>query len=116
MAKQTVSGISGVLGELISPPPASTEPAPKKVGPDKIQTPESARTTKPASTRSPSRARVGRPPGTNTRPALPKEKVTLRISSDLIAEYRDWSWDSRCQLSELVERALATYQKSERHS
>ncbi len=36
---------------------------------------------------------------------------TLRIARDLIAEYRDWSWEARCQLSELVERALATYRE-----
>jgi hypothetical protein len=35
----------------------------------------------------------------------PREKVTLRIPSDLIAEYQDWSWEARCQLSELVTRA-----------
>ena len=36
-----------------------------------------------------------------------KEKVTLRIPNDLIAEYRDWSWEARSQLSELVEQALS---------
>ena len=24
-------------------------------------------------------------------------------------EYRDWSWEERCQLGELVERALSQY-------
>jgi hypothetical protein len=41
-----------------------------------------------------------------------KQKVTFRVSSDLIAEYRDWSWEARCQLSHLVERALADYRQS----
>ena len=40
---------------------------------------------------------------------VPKEKVTLRIGKGLMDEYREWSWDERCQLGELVERALAQY-------
>ena len=40
-----------------------------------------------------------------------KEKVTLRLSSELMAVYRDWSWDERCQLSDLVERALVQFSK-----
>jgi hypothetical protein len=26
-------------------------------------------------------------------------------------EYREWSWEERCQLGELVERALSQYRK-----
>jgi len=108
MAKKPVSGVSGVLGELISPEPADTEIAPKKEPP--------ATTPKAPTASHPQRARLGRPPGYSSRDAGPKEKVTLRIPSDLIAEYRDWSWDARCQLSELVEKALAAYQASHRRS
>jgi hypothetical protein len=61
------------------------------------------------------RARVGRPNRTSARPSVLKEKVTLRVSSDLIADYRDWSWEARCQLGELVERALTNYRDSRRH-
>ena len=116
MAKQTVSGISGVLGELISPPPASNESTPEKQPSYLIQEPESACTKMSAPTHEPCRARRGRPPGSSVRHDVPKEKVTLRIPSDLIAEYRDWSWEARCQLSELVERALTAYRKSQRRS
>ena len=46
--------------------------------------------------------------------ATPKEKVTLRITSTLVASYRDWSWEARSQLSQLVERALADYHEQHR--
>jgi len=37
--------------------------------------------------------------------------VTVRLSKELMDEYRDWSWEERCQLGELVERALGQYRK-----
>ena len=58
------------------------------------------------------RARRGRPLGPRYRQAGPKEKVTFRISRDLAAAYRDWSWEARCQLSEIVEQELLTYRES----
>jgi hypothetical protein len=110
-----IGGISGVLGDLISPaaPPAVSprlEPSPACGG--EIGPPGSP---KPPPVPRPRRARLGRPPDSSLRPTRPQEKVTLRVSSDLIADYRDWSWEARCQLSELVERALLTYHES-RHS
>lgn len=59
----------------------------------------------------PRKSRLGRPPACHNRLDAPREKVTLRIRSDLIAEYRDWSWEARCQLSELVERSLLCYRR-----
>lgn len=56
-------------------------------------------------------ARKGRPPGPRVAEVVDKEKVTLRLSSELMALYRDWSWDERCQLSDLVERALVQFSK-----
>ena len=109
MAKKPVSGISGVLGELISPEPASTQSPPEKQPPAAVQKAD-ATGTPPG----PCRARLGRPPGSSASHTGPKEKVTLRIPSDLIAEYRDWSWEARCQISELVERALVAYRKTHR--
>ena len=60
------------------------------------------------------RARRGRPPGKSelSRPA--KEKVTVWIKKDLIDQYRDWSWEVRSQLSQLVERALTDYHDRQR--
>ncbi len=113
MAAKTIGGISGVLGELISTAPVSTEslrqedPSAPKREPYSAGAPQS---TAPL----PCRARLGRPPGSGASHMRPKEKVTLRIPSDLIAEYRDWSWEARCQLSELVERALVAYRESHR--
>ena len=116
MAKKPVSGVSGVLGELISPEPAVKETAREKNECTAIRdTKPTGRPKAPTASR-PQRARLGRPPGNSSRDAGPKEKVTLRIPTDLIAEYRDWSWDARCQLSELVERALAAYHASHRRS
>ena len=112
MAGKTIGGISGVLGDLISPAPhnESTRSAQLPIERQKVK---SVSTAQPISPR-PRRARLGRPPGKTTRHRGPKEKVTLRIPSNLIAEYRDWSWEARCQLSELVERALAAYGESRR--
>ena len=63
------------------------------------------------STRPPIPVRRGRPPGNDTA-SSPKEKVTVWITSTLIADYREWTWEARCQLSHLVERALADYRRS----
>jgi hypothetical protein len=60
----------------------------------------------------PAGSRRGRPLGKAVSPGVPKEKVTLRLTTDLIATYRDWSWEARCQLSDLVEQALAEYRQS----
>ena len=57
-------------------------------------------------------ARRGRPPG-KAAVATPREKLTVRIATELIATYRDWSWQARSQLSHLVEQALKDYR--ERH-
>jgi hypothetical protein len=60
-------------------------------------------------------SRRGRPLGKTTSPRLLKEKVTLRLSSPLVASYRDWSWEARSQFSHLVERALTDYYQRQRH-
>jgi hypothetical protein len=57
-------------------------------------------------------ARRGRPPGRTTGSTPNKEKVTLRVDAGLMEQYREWSWLERCQLGELVERALANYRRS----
>jgi hypothetical protein len=58
-------------------------------------------------------ARRGRPPGKAIVAAC-KEKLTVRIATDLIATYRDWSWEARAQLSHLVEQALKDYRERNR--
>ena len=115
MAEKPFGGITGVLGEMISPSatPAASPGSERRWPPDRQSDSENGRKLQASSGLR--RARVGRPPGSSLRHTGPKEKVTLRINSDLIAEYRDWSWESRCQLGELVERALTTCRESRRH-
>jgi hypothetical protein len=54
-------------------------------------------------------ARRGRPPGPRPEASIRREKVTVWLRAELIAQYRDWSWECRCQLSSLVEIALEEY-------
>jgi uncharacterized protein (DUF4415 family) len=120
VAAKPLKGVGGVLGGLLSPePPASElllEPA---TGPIPAVVAEPATDEQPvapaakAKLRHPAHTRIqvrrGRPPGSKTGEGADKEKVTLRLSKELMDEYRDWSWDKRCQLGELVEEALNQY-------
>jgi hypothetical protein len=112
MQTKAATGIPGLLDQLLSPNtsamPARTEPrkAPKTQRP----LPSPCRDEERAATRL-SGARCGRPAGQLSAPAEGRLKVTLRLPADLIAAYRDWSWEARSQLSYLVERALADYRE-----
>ena len=97
MTGRRLEGIDGILGNLISAPPKKT-----------VQHPNVARLQEHEN---PQRARLGRPPGRSDNGHSPKEKATFRISSDLIAEYRDRSWEARCSLSGLVEEAMTAYRR-----
>ena len=123
MAKQTVGGISGVLGGLISAPVAASAAAAPAEPPiarptvgqfaASVPPPAHARETiVPKALAAKTSARRGRPPGRRTGSTPNKEKVTLRVDAGLIEHYREWSWSERCQLGELVERALADYRRS----
>jgi len=93
-----MTGIGGVLGGLISadtPTPKSSEPARDRPG------------------KSP-HARAGRPLGKVSTKAQPREKLTVRIDAELVETYRDWSWDARCNLGELVGRAMRIHLKNRR--
>ena len=121
MAAKQLKGVGGVLGGLLSPEPAASatpepaaEPAPAARPPSNRQMPSRpqppAAKAKPRQPAQPkTQARRGRPPGKKAGEAADKEKVTLRLSKELMDEYRDWSWDEHCQLGELVERALSQY-------
>jgi len=97
MTSKRLEGIDGVLGNLISVTPQETGRRPNVARQPKHENPQ--------------RARLGRPPGKSgdARPA--KEKATFRISGSLIAEYRDRSWEARCSLSGLVEKAMLEYRQ-----
>ena len=88
MVKKGMQGINGVLQGLISE--------------ERIEVNNGQGRTK---------ARVGRPISAASH-AVKREKVTFRIRPDLIDSYRDWSWDARTSVSNLVEAALVDYQKS----
>ncbi len=112
MNKTAGHGIEGLLDQILSTghastlPPSQTglRPRASRPGPAAIGASDTPTTT----------ARRGRPPGKASSMATPKEKVTLRITSTLVASYRDWSWEARSQLSQLVERALAAYHEQHR--
>lgn len=96
MAKE-LKGVSGVLGNIVS-----------QEGEGEATKSEAARQAASKTTA----ARRGRP----LRSACPsgpvaREKVSLRLRADLAATYRDWSWDERCQFSDLVDRAMEFYLK-----
>ena len=114
MASKTIGGISGVLGDLISVPPTLAAPTKCEQSPPDDRKTGIAGIQNLSPVPSPPRARLGRPPGSSPQPVGPKEKVTLRVPCELIAEYRDWSWEVRCQLGELVERALLAYLNARR--
>lgn len=118
---QKLKGVGGVLEGIISPePPIPEQPETPSQSiqessplpaPQTVATPQPRRTS-PAVV-SPSRgARRGRPPGQKAGEGADKEKITLRISKALADDYRDWSWEERCQLGELVERAMTHYRKN----
>jgi hypothetical protein len=109
VAHKNLGGITGVLGELISPAAmAHATPPPPAALPTfmpKAHRSEKQSKCKPITIRS----RLGRPPGRRAGVEKPKEKITVRIDAELIAAYRDWSWEARCQVGELVERALRQF-------
>ena len=65
--------------------------------------------TRPAVKTERVRARVGRPPGVANGSRSQKEKATMHINAALLDFYRDWSWEARCNLGELIERAMVAY-------
>lgn len=94
-----MTGIGGVLGGLISDDQPTLKP------------PEPSRTTPQDKPEKREHARVGRPPGKGSARAQRKEKMTVRIDANLVDKYRDWSWDARCNLGELVGAAMRRYLK-----
>jgi hypothetical protein len=58
------------------------------------------------------KARVGRPPGVVSGSRSHKVKATMHVNAALLDFYRDWSWEARCNLGELIERAMVAYKSS----
>ena len=112
MVKKTISGVSGVLGGIISSPAEMPSETPRLQSTKRASAVAVVTAPQPGPVDKPRlKARDGRPPGRKQGESVVREKVTVRIDTDLMAEYRDWSWDARCQLGELMERALTQYLK-----
>lgn len=109
MSKTDGHGIVGLLDHILSNTHAATLP------PTRADSRPNTHRPAPDAARKPTAAtRRGRPLGRTATPRSLKEKVTLRITASLVARYRDWSWEARSQLSQLVERALLDYHDRER--
>jgi hypothetical protein len=114
MVRPVVHGIDGVLRTLLTEPAKSTDLVKEEhrirgsssVKPGAGEQPPKNRRIE----RQIQHARRGRPPS-SSRTTSSKQKVTVRIRSELIDAYRDWSWELRTPLSRLVERALLEYRK-----
>ena len=125
MATKQLKGVGGVLGNLISPeaeqptppePPAKPVPLPPAA--EQVVSPMAEPSeAPPAIDKAPrkpqerTQARRGRPPGRKAGEAADKEKVTLRLSKEVMDDYREWSWESRKNVGELVDEALIFYRK-----
>jgi len=102
MNSSHVHGITGLFDGILSPVPQALPDCRTATRPRNTS---GSRKAPCASTRpSPVAVRRGRPPGKAAVVGL-KEKVTLRLTGSLMAFYREWTWEARCQLSQLVEQA-----------
>lgn len=106
MSAPQVRGITGLLDGILSSANQTNPERPKDGLPKKTACTASA--TASIDTTAITPVRRGRPPGTLT-PSGPKMKLTVRVTGSLISHYRNWTWEARCQLSHLVENALADY-------
>ncbi len=112
MVRKTADGISGVLETLLTKPSESIGPAEIPPSNDRRMDKHSEANVFSEEQSEPSRSRIcarrGRPPSSSSNGGI-KQKVTVRVQSELIDVYRDWSWEVRSSLSQLVERALMEY-------
>ena len=122
-----ISGVEGVLGALVTESPASSAGKPEsRATKRELATKKTNRNVAPIGGkgiaeespgepnvhRNRPQARQGRPPGRKR--TEPKAKTSLWIAAELMDSYRDWSWEARCNVGELVERALRAYYRRRR--
>lgn len=108
-----VRGIAGLLDGILSSQPRPAHSRSDKAVQSSLSADDTARAVPPAADSTRTAVRRGRPPGKG-RVVQPKEKVTVWIERNLLDSYRDWTWQARCQLSHIVERALADYHEQHR--
>jgi hypothetical protein len=109
MSDTKKAGIGGILDGILATAPGKP-PKAARIQPVKSPKYNPHRANKPQEAKKIG-ARRGRPLGKGSELKDPKEKLTVWLSATLIADYRDWSWEARCQLSSLVENALIEYRK-----
>ena len=120
---QKLKGVGGVLGSLISsgtnpPMPDANGNTGRRIAAEWTQAELAEQSAPSARATTPSRMGPKSPPAEADllarKPASRRirRKVTLRLSKELIDDYREWSWEERCQLGELVEKAMVQYRKS----
>jgi hypothetical protein len=112
----------GVIGSLTQPPKASPktnqEPVEKETRPPAREAKPAPRKPAVEPQREPPpprlKVRTGRMPGRQDKPRVPKEKATVYISAEVMGEYREWTWECRCYLGELIEQAMRDYYRRQR--
>ena len=111
-------GIGGILDQIVGAGDISARRQPKH---NQLTSPTARATQDPSNheTGKPQgrpTARRGRPLSSNQQPTSreSKAKVTVWINQALVDEYRDWSWEARCSLSTLMQRAMLDYQQRHR--
>ena len=111
MTAKGLPNLGGILDNLVSTRgeagPRRREIAPQR--PDYVRPRGKSHPDGNGPSRANTGARRGRPMGSRTRDDVAKEKVSFRIPCRLVAEYRSWSWEARCSLSTLAERAMAEF-------
>jgi hypothetical protein len=110
MTAQKLGNINGILDQFLSVKRQDAEVGKPTLAAGNTSK-EKPRANSLPSPEKPVQVRRGRPPGKTSENIPPKEKVTLWINRDLIAQYRDWSWEVRCQLSPLIEEAMQEFRK-----
>src|SRR5688572_9797445 len=110
MEGRTDTGVKGYFNDFGKAAPVKAKPV--QVEPPKAPaaTPTPAKTT--VGNVEKARARVGRPPGVTSRTRPQKGRATMYVNQALLDYYRDWSWDARCSLGELIERAMVKYKET----
>jgi hypothetical protein len=113
-----VSGLKGVLGDFLSPGRASKPKARQKPSAPSASREGSqpARPELPKGENAAIPARTGRPPGKRPKNQRVRSKTSIWVTADVMSRYRDWSWEERCHLGELIERALVDYEKRNRQT
>lgn len=131
MAETDLKGIEGYFNDYDSPNPPNTQPVRIEKSKQTSSTPKQKASgdqptkrsqqhspvtaSKPVAgtgqTPSKVKAPQGRPPGIKSGEGEPKAKATFYIRASLMDFYREWAWDERCNVGQLVDRALSDYKR-----